>query len=211
MAFVVAAATVALVSLRGRMRIGALVLLTVLVATAFAASPRLQERYALGVRELRTVSDLQEVTSMGIRTVIWDSTRDLIEARPVLGCGLGGFAPAYAMRIAQNYSEGWRATPVADPHNQYLFLWAEAGLPGLLAFLLFLLALWRQRPPTACGATGIALVMAWCATSMFSSHFQTFNEGHLIALFIGVFLARERPGLVQSVSAIASAASSTAA
>lgn len=148
---------------------------------------------------------------MGIRTVIWDTTSDLIEARPVLGYGLGGFAPAYATRIAQKYSEGWRATPVADPHNQYLFVWAEAGLPGLLAFLVFLLALWRQRPPTPYGAIGISLVMAWCATSMFSSHFQAFNEGHLIALVIGVFLARERTGLLQPAATIARAASSTAA
>lgn len=210
-AFVVAAGTVVLVSLRGRMRLGALVLLPVLVATAFAASPRLQERFALGVKELRTVPNLQEVTSMGIRTVIWDTTGDLIEARPIMGYGLGGFAPAYATRIAQKYSEGWRATPVTDPHNQYLFLWTEAGVLGVLSFLVFLWSLWRQRPPTPYGAVGIGLVMGWCATSMFSSHFQTFNEGHLIALFIGVFLARERVGLLQPASAIARAAPSTTA
>ena len=35
--------------------------------------------------------------------------------------------------IAQRYREGWQATPTTDPHNQYLYLWAEAGVAGLLA------------------------------------------------------------------------------
>jgi hypothetical protein len=34
------------------------------------------------------------------------------------------------------------------------------------------------------------LLAAWCVNSLFSSHFQTFNEGHLIVLLLGVFLAR---------------------
>ena len=33
---------------------------------------------------------------------------------------------------------------------------------------------------------GLALLLAWCVTSLFSSHFRTFNEGHMIMLFLGV-------------------------
>ena len=41
------------------------------------------------------------------------------------------------------------------------------------------------------GVIGIALLLAWSLTSLFSSHFHTFNEGHLIAILLGVCLARE--------------------
>jgi O-antigen ligase len=213
-AFAVAAMTVLLVSLRGRQRLGALLALPLVIALLFAASPRLQERFALGAQELRNVAQLPDVTSMGIRVVIWQTTAELIQARPLLGYGLGGYAPAYATRIAQKHSDGWRAIVTVDPHNQYLYVWAEAGLLGLLAFLGFLVALWRQRPPTPMGAIGVGLLMGWCATSLFSSHFQAFTESHLIALFVGVFLARERLGLLHPTvgdSAIDSAAPRTSA
>jgi O-antigen ligase len=214
-AFAAAAMAVLLVSLRGRQRIGALLALPLVIALLFAASPRLQERFAMGAREVRNVGQLTENTSLGIRVVIWQTTVELIEARPLLGYGLGGYAPAYAMRIAQKHTEGWRAIVTVDPHNQYLYVWAEAGLMGLLAFLGFLVALWRQRPPTPCGAIGVGLMLGWCATSLFSSHFQTFNESHLIAMFVGVFLARERLGLLQPTangdSVIDSAAANTSA
>jgi uncharacterized membrane protein YadS len=48
---------------------------------------------------------------------------------------------------------------------------------------------------------GIALLLAWCLTSLFSSHFHTFNEGHLIAILLGVCLARESAQPTQSRSA----------
>jgi hypothetical protein len=215
LAFAVAALTVVIVSLRGRRRLAALAVLPLVIALLFAASPRLQERFVLGAQELRNVAQLPEYSSMGIRVVIWQTTLELIEARPVLGYGLGGYAPAYATRIGQKYSEGWRAIVTVDPHNQYLYVWAEAGVLGLLAFFGFLLALLRQRPPTPLGAIGVGLLLGWCATSLFSSHFQAFNESHLIAMFVGVFLARERLGLLQPAasgdSVIDSAAASTSA
>jgi flagellar biogenesis protein FliO len=58
-------------------------------------------------------------------------------------------------------------------------------------------------------ALGLALLAAWCVNSLFSSHFQTFNEGHLIAVLAGVLLARERwTGLQPSAASAASSTSS---
>ena len=129
---------------------------------------------------------------MGVRAVIWRTTAELIAEAPVLGYGLGGYPIVYEKRVKQQYT-GWKATPTTDPHNQYLALLAEAGVPGLLAFFWFLLAAARQRPPLPWRALGVALLAAWCVTSLFSSHFQIFNEGHLIAIFVGAFLAEEAP------------------
>ena len=63
----------------------------------------------------------------------------------------------------------------------------------------------RSRHPSAppFRTLGLALLAGWCATSLFSSHFQTFNEGHLIALLLGVFLAvpaaQARPSVPKAV------------
>ena len=47
----------------------------------------------------------------------------------------------------------------------------------------------RQPAAQPYRSCGLALLAAWCTTSLFNSHFQTFNEGHLIALLLGALLA----------------------
>jgi len=179
-----------LLLLRGRARVAALVALPLLAAAAYSASPVLQQRYTLALTEMRNAADLPEYSSMGIRVIIWQTSAALVAERPLLGYGIGGFAPAYAERIKAIHSGGWKAMPTGDPHNQYLYLWAEAGVLGLLGFALFIVGAARQPADDPYRAAGLALLAAWCTTSLFSSHFQTFNEGHLIVIFLGVLLAR---------------------
>ncbi len=62
---------------------------------------------------------------------------------------------------------------------------------GLAVFGWWLLAAIRQPVTGPFRVAGLALLLAWCATSLFSSHFETFNEGHMIVMFLGALLARE--------------------
>ena len=39
-------------------------------------------------------------------------------------------------------------------------------------------------------AWAVGMLLGWCATSLLSSHFKTFSEGHLLALVLGAMLAR---------------------
>lgn len=194
-ALLVMAAASLLLLMRGRARLLALLALPMLAASVFAASSVMQQRFALALDEMRNAATQTEYNSMGIRVIIWRHSAELIAERPWLGYGLGGFPPAYASRVEPSASVpapaagDWRAVPTADPHNQYAWLWIEAGLPGLLGLALLLLGALRQRAPQPYRAAGIALLAAWCVTSLFSSHFQTFNEGHLVMLLLGVMLA----------------------
>lgn len=183
-----AAATV-LLFMRGRQRAIALLVAVLLAVLAYGASPNLRERYGQVFDEMRNASTLPLLQSMAARVIIWRTTADLIADRPVLGYGLGGFAPAYAARIKQSDYRGWQADAAADPHNQYAMLWVEGGLPLLLSFVWFLCAVLRQPAAMPYRAAGIALLAAWCINSLVNSHFQNFNEGHLIMLFLGAFLA----------------------
>ena len=36
----------------------------------------------------------------------------------------------------------------------------------------------------------VGMLLGWCATSLLSSHFKTFSEGHLLTFFLGAMLAR---------------------
>jgi low temperature requirement protein LtrA len=49
----------------------------------------------------------------------------------------------------------------------------------------------RQRTSGWTRAAGLSITAAWCATSLFNSHFSVFNEGHLIALLWGALVAED--------------------
>ncbi len=72
------------------------------------------------------------------RRVIWESSWHLLQVSPWRGIGLGLFFLAYpAFRNPADSSGGYFA------HNDYLQIWIETGLPGLLLLLSVLFAvLW---------------------------------------------------------------------
>lgn len=88
--------------------------------------------------------------SVAGRLRMWEATVAMVAARPLFGWAPGGFAGAYpAFQRAYVLRHG-SDPPITDltdhPHNDYLYLAAEAGVPALGAFLLLLvLVLHRAR------------------------------------------------------------------
>ena len=162
----------------------------VLILAALQFSPVINQKIEQGVQEM-TQTDGAQLTSMGIRVVMWETTTAIVREAPLLGHGLGSFPEQYRRIVSERY-KGWKATLTEDPHNQYLLILAETGLLGLAAFSWFLFSALRQPASGPFRLIGIALLLAWCLTSLFSSHFHTFNEGHLIAIVLGVCLALRR-------------------
>jgi O-antigen ligase len=168
--------------------------LAVLLVGAMALSPLARDRIALAVNEWQSAGTLAVPTSMGIRAVLYENTLQVVRDRPWFGTGTGGFGAAYAAHVKDKYTD-WRVLPTVDPHNQYLFFLAEQGAFGLIAFLVFIFAALVDRGDgTRARIVAVGLLLAWCATSLLSSHFKTFSEGHLLTLFLGAMLARPMPG-----------------
>jgi O-antigen ligase len=157
---------------------------------AFTVSPSVHDRVMKGVNEINTYSSSPEETSLGIRMVLYKTTWTIIKENPIFGTGTGGFKQRFSAIAAEKYS-GWQAKPADDPHNQYLFVTVENGLIGLATFLFLLFTLVRQglKGDSPYGKMAAGCVLAWSATSLFSGHFRTFPEGHLIAVVAGVLLA----------------------
>ncbi len=184
---------------RRRARLAAMGALIVAMCGAIWLSPLVSQRIERGLQEVQETNTSAVITPMGIRPVMWETAASIVRDAPLIGHGLGSFSEQYRRVVTQRYT-GWKATLTADPHNQYLLILAETGLLGLAAFAWFLTSALRQRVRGPFGVIGIALLLAWSLTSLFSSHFHTFNEGHLIAMLLGVCLAQER-GQDQPLSA----------
>lgn len=174
-----------------RASVGTLLVVVALAGT-YSASPLMRQRVDQAISESLQADDTRELTSMGTRVLFYRTAWEMIQKNPLLGYGSGGFAIEYGRIVQQRYTD-WRATPSSDPHNIYLMLLVSHGLPGLMAFAFFLVVALRHAPPDLFGRIGAGSLMVIAITSLFSSHFRTFPEGHLIGMFAGAMLAMRVP------------------
>jgi hypothetical protein len=166
----------------------------VLGVVGFNASPPVHDRIMKGINEINNYASSTEETSLGIRMILYKTTLGMIAENPVLGTGTGGFKKRFSAIAVKRYT-GWRANPAEDPHNQYLFVTVENGLIGLatFVFMLFMIMKYCLKSGSIYGKMAAGCLLAWCATSIFSGHFRTFPEGHLIAFILGILMVSRAP------------------
>ena len=162
---------------------------------AFSLSPRMHEKITRGLNEWTHEAESPALTSMGTRRVFYMNTLEILQDHWLFGLGTGGFRQAYIEHVNKKYDPSdWRSSPTGDPHNQYLAVLAQHGIGGLAIFLAWIVAIVRERfglPKYR--KLALAILCGWCVTSLFSSHFRTFAEGHLLMTFLGALLAAVPP------------------
>lgn len=191
---IVCAVALALDWLKGR---GTGTLKSVAVASAvaltvfavLAASPIVRQRIEVGMMQLDSYDQGVGTSPMGERVIYQANALALIAERPLTGHGTGSFEAAYGRLV--DGRPGREGLKVHDPHNQYLNLAAQHGLPALALFVALLVAAFRRPCAPPWRVLGIGVLAAWCFTSLFSSHFSTFGEGRFIWLWLGICLARD--------------------
>lgn len=182
-----------------------LILVGFLVAggLAFSVSSRMQEKVTAAVVQWTNESESEQLTNFGSRRVFYKNGVEILEEHWLLGVGTGGFAQAYGEHVSKKYdASDWRAVHTTDPHNQYLFVAIQQGIGGLALFLAWIAAVARERESRRdYHRLAIAILAGWCVTSLFSSHFRTFAEGHLLATFLGVLLSVKLPSVATHTDA----------
>jgi O-antigen ligase len=162
-----------------------------LIPSLFLNSSIVKDRINLGINEISNVSAAYEKeTSMGSRIIAWKNAIELVKEHPLLGVGTGGYEPAFVDHVKDQ--EGQENFLHHDPHNQFLKILAELGIVGLVIFFSFLGATLFQRTTPFYFDLSLGVLLAWCGTSLFSSHFSTFTEGRFIYLWLGVLLAYKK-------------------
>ncbi len=153
-----------------------------------AASPHVRARVSQSINDIRTVDEAVWTGTLQQRIVMWRTAVRMIEDRPILGVGTGGFLDGYRPYMP---ASGWQRFETGDPHNQFLKILGEQGIVGLAAFLFFILRVLTCPAPPPYRELAVAAMIAWCATSLATSHFSTFLEGRLLFLWLGAMLATQ--------------------
>lgn len=159
-------------------------------AVFLAFSPTLLEKFQ------QTGFAENSVETFQVRQIIWDFARHQFPKHPFLGLGSGGWEQAFVYYAAANgfYS-------IYPPHNTYIILWSEAGLPAVFlgfAFTFFFLQ-WGWRAGVALDpgerfmAVGLVGAFGWLVIQGLGENFGLFGEAHitpLIAVAAGIVSAR---------------------
>lgn len=137
-------------------------------------------------------------TSVGLRLQFAKSALSLIrDGHPILGGGTGSFRQAYA-----DYYQSHRELqpPFHNPHDDYLFYWAENGLPGLIGLigLYVTMLVFAARTGGLPGLWMTGLTLAWCIPSAANSVMLDQTSGFAFVILLSAFIAGTFPFMTKS-------------
>ena len=116
----------------------------------------------------------------------------MIRERPLFGHGSGSYAFQYMKRVADGmpsemgHEELGGVVYAREPHNDFLHLWCEFGLVGLVLALGWLAAAWRCQP-----AEGRFMLGYWLVVSCFGFPWHDTAAGPLFGLALGLMGGRD--------------------
>jgi len=163
-----------------------------LFVASYSCSPVFQERVDTACHEVRQFRENPD-TSVGLRLLFWQNSWAIIKRHPLLGIGTGGFAIAY-------YWHNWELSPwhiaTDNPHNQYLLVTATVGIPGITAFLLIFITMFREAwvRHDEWQRVRFAFPLFFMVIMFTESYLKVFETAFLFSLFSAVLFAYSESG-----------------
>ena len=159
------------------------------VVTAYFVSPRLHERVSLVATEIQAWQPNQEnqTSSAGTRLNFYYNALQIVAQHPLIGVGTGGFEAAFSQQIT-----GTNLLTTPNPHNEFLLIAAQLGLPGLLLLGYLFFTLWRNAPRLETAYAQDAargLVLAYLVNCAFNSALHDHADGLFFAWMSALLFA----------------------
>jgi O-antigen ligase len=136
-----------------------------------------------------------KVASARWRLAVWSDTLDLVRDRP-LGVGAGNFEHAFIPYALAGRSRPGEHLVFRSPHNDYLRLLAEDGVPGAILLLALFLLLVRElrRAPAFGWRSDVGALLASCGgflavEAIFQFPFEMAFPALLAAVLLGLAFA----------------------
>jgi O-antigen ligase len=162
--------------------------LTVAVAlafTAYSSIPNVKQRFAQGLAEVESAqAGKVSQESWGIRVNMYRHTLQMMLDRPVAGWGIGAWNTQWRARVPPILQE------FNMPHNDFLWMGAQAGIPGAMSLLTLLVsALWAPwRRSDLTGRLAMTAVLTVILTSTVNSGMRDAAIGLSLLWVTGLYL-----------------------
>ncbi len=170
------------------------VLLTLLlflsIVTAYKISPVFQTRANQALSDMtRVIKHHDFHGSWGNRLAIYATTLHAIERKPVLGYGLGSFKEAIEGLKNSISKDFWHiGMNLSSPHNDFLYVTLQSGLPALFLLALFFTALLKTHPKETRDKAVFYAILMILFFSMMTNYLLKNNTTGLMAFLFGYFL-----------------------
>lgn len=153
---------------------------------AYAASPVVQARVGQTITQLKNQFGYPRQRSLDRRLEYYQHTLTLIRRHPMFGTGTGSFSREYT-EVAARAGD----LPTSDPHNEYLHLAVQAGVPAAVLFVVLFGAQWHLagRLPRWEGRLARGVVVAIAAGSLFNSLILSITGGLTWSYFTAIAFA----------------------
>lgn len=153
---------------------------------AYAASGTVRARVAQTILQVQNKLGTSTEKVWDPRLEFYTNTLEMIARHPWLGTGTGSFSGEYAQAGA---GRDWPKT--TDPHNEFLHLAVQTGVPGGLLFVALLAWQWHAagRLPTFESRLGRGVVLAIALGSLFNSLILSVTGGLVWSYFSGMAFA----------------------
>lgn len=163
----------------------ACVLLTLIGAGAWAASPSLRFRIQQSIEEVRDYRASQEATSLGLHAAFLRESLAIVGSAPLIGHGTGTIYEQF--RNVTAGGSGAAGVTADNPHNQTLAVAIQLGLTGtIVLWVMWTAHLLLFRGRSLLGWFGLVVVIENIVSSAAHSHLFDFNSGWLYVFGVGV-------------------------
>jgi len=166
--------------------VSALVLGAVVLGAGLYQLPQLQHKVETGVQEIEEAqAGAIFKGSWVIRYYMYKDTGLMIADRPLTGWGIGGWTEQWHKRGPALFADS------NMPHNDFLWVGAQGGLPALLSLLVIMVAaVWQAwKRPDMAGRYALAATLIALIASSVNSAMRDAQIG-LALLFIAMVYLR---------------------
>jgi O-antigen ligase len=168
----------------------AVVALALSCALLWITSPGLQAQFVQGIREVKEgLSGIVKVESWNVRIQMVKHTLDMMGERPLLGWGIGAWNNQWQARVPVEIA-GFNM-----PHNDFLWMGAQAGLPGAVLWLVLMLSglgsAWKTQGWK--GAAATACILIACFSALVNNGTRDATIGLPMLWVMGLLISFARP------------------
>ncbi len=163
----------------------ALAAVVVLAGSLLVSVPSMHDQLAQGLNDIeRAQSGTWSHDSWGIRLQMYRETASMVADHPLMGWGIGGWTSQWQQRAPAEFAA------YNMPHNDYLWMGAQAGVPGGLLLLSLLVAAcfagWKR--PDNLGRMAFLAALALLFAALVNSAIRDANIGLALLWIVGIYL-----------------------